>query len=1020
MNSDVLWRWLRALGYSDSPDALHLCTSTLPPHHPYHSELVDLLDPAGHICAKAVFDVEGVPTVCFFERDNQLADDTVADIVREGIWNQNLVSITLKVEETCAIALPSALREASPEIIQLSNAHPFSAFSSADIQSGELFKRHPEWFSPEKRVDRTLLKNLGLIVEKLNKQGIEKLKAQLLMAQVMFIAYLEHRGIVSDIYREDRQVDSLFNLVRSGDQSGILKLLERLKDDFNGDLLGPESGVDGVWGNLSPLAFALLDEFLMRVDLETRQQDLWGYDFRMIPVELLSGIYETFLSVEKRSVGAYYTPRHLAVLAVDQAFAHSSKILDEKVYDGACGSGILLTTAYRRMLAHAEANSGRQWSFAERVELLKNNIFGSDINESACRVTAFSLYLSVLEHLEPTDIAKLTAEGRSKLPNLLKSNIQAGETRGDFFSDENPHLQQKKCTIFLSNPPWVEPKKGELLSADRWAKNRGYKIPRRQLCAAFMLRALDSLQSEDGRLCFILPVSVLGASTSQSFVQDWLGLCEVDTIINFGDLRKLLFDEAKQPTLLVVARPRRKNKSSISNAETFEYWVPKADVSFAFGRLTLHGTDRHRVLTPRLAYDNSVLTTLFWGTSQDQAFLTRLQLMGNIEGLFGKGKGWHTAKGFHKHDASVQKPASSLPLRKMKHLDAKHFAIDGPLFDTGVLKTFPENIETVASLPEEMMASFDGPRIVFTDGMTPERQICAGFSMERFCFSSSMGVIQAPPEDADLLRFLSVYLHSDLIRYVLLLTAYQISFERERVTLRNIKDLPFVRPSKHKDPKRAYQIISEVAGYVKELEIIEQFERYRMYKSWQPKAEKLISEYFGITDSENERIREVINAVLPSVQPSSYLRLQTPLQARTTRKDFEIYQAKLVDELDQWRNAMGGAGNFQASVLLGPKQTYGAIGVVRLDVIPGHYGNSYYLNPNIADDAVIALIGRMKQLDLLPVRLHNNIYLIADYVIRVENSLYLIKPLVRRLWLQAEAVRDAERMVRFVQETPQA
>ena len=44
--------------------------------------------------------------------------------------------------------------------------------------------------------------------------------------------------------------------------------------------------------------------------------DFWAYDFRFIPVETISAIYEQFMKdgdlKKKREEGAYYTPRHLA------------------------------------------------------------------------------------------------------------------------------------------------------------------------------------------------------------------------------------------------------------------------------------------------------------------------------------------------------------------------------------------------------------------------------------------------------------------------------------------------------------------------------------------------------------------------------------------------------------------------------------------------------------------------------------------------------------------------------------
>ncbi len=1018
MVQTTLGKWLQAWGYVNTRGALHLGVDDLPTDHPYRTELVELLDPHGGIRAQAVFDVEGVPTICFLEKSGgTVHPEAVFDAIRQRAWNQNLVSLILLVNDQEALAMPAALPKAQPEIVEFREARRFGRFSCADIQSGDVFSRHSDWFSPDDRVDRSLLRNLGVVVSRLEKcPGISKLDAQLLMAQVLFVAYLEHRGIVGETYRQTRQVGSLFDLIEARDHPGIVALMESLKDDFNGDLLGPKTDLAVLWNRLPAEALRTIDDFLSRVNLETGAQDFWNYDFRFIPVELISGIYESFLSDDKKAAGAYYTPRHLATLAVDQALLESRNILEEKIYDGACGSGILLTTAYRRMLAKAEADTKRQWSFKERIELLKGHIFGSDINRSACRVTAFSLYLSLLEGLQPADIAKLTEQGQSLLPEMVGSNILA-ESEGDFFSDDNPLSISQKFTLILSNPPWVEPSKQVVLSSDRWVEKSGVTVPRRQLSAAFMWRALGCLDPVKGRFCFILPVSVLGAPTSQAFVKEWLGACELHTLINFGDIRKLLFAEAKSPTLLAIGRPRQKNVAQRS-PDTFQYWVPKADVSFAFGRLTLHATDRHQVMTQQLMWDNSVLTTLYWGTAKDHAMLGRLELHGKIGELFQEREGWRTSKGFHKHDASIPDTVSVAPIAELPHLDAKHFAVDGMLLDEGVLGPLPAELTEVARLPEEMIESFFGPRIVFKDGMTPDREICAAFSSQPFSFSSSIGVIHAPSEDAALLKFLAVYLHSDLVRYLLLLTAYQVAFERERVTLRDVKQLPFVLPSQHRSPERAAAILQEIGDFVDHLENVPSLLRASAYGQWKPRAEALVSEYFGLNEYERERVQEVVTLILPSVQPSSIEALQTPLLTRVSDYELQQYVRSLTTELSEWRDALGGEGNFEASIAIGSAQSCGAVGILRLDVVSEKQTTPPPVT--VADDAVAALVDNLHLQQMLPVALHENLYLAADVVIHHDQSIYLVKPLVRRLWLQAEAYRDAERIVRSVQEVTSA
>lgn len=1014
MTTGPLPRWLDAWGYRDAPGALHVAGETEPANHPYRAELHDLLRQDGDIRARAVFDVEGVPTVCFLEDDGRLMSDPAAlDAIRKKIWNQNLISIVLTVDDAQAMAVSVGRRDTKAEAVDLTQASPFGPYSRADVQSGSVFARHPDWFLPEARVDHDLLRNLSVIVRDLQKSGLEKGDAQLLMAQVMFVAYLEHRGITGDSYRKRRNVSGLVDLVRARDRAGLTHLLAQLKKDFNGDLLEPTSG-NASWRTLPDRALQKLEDFLSHTDLHSNQLAFWSYDFRYIPVELISGIYESFLAEEKREVGAYYTPRHLATLVVDQAFSRSKDILRERVYDGACGSGILLTTAYRRMLAHAETREDRQLTFAERVKLLREHIFGSDINKSACKVTAFSLYLSVLERLEPADIVDLATKGGALLPKLLESNIRAGRSEGDFFSIKNPHAGSGQFTVFLSNPPWVEPPKTAMLSADGWAKRNKCKIPRRQVCGAFMLRALDSIV-EDGTLCFILPVSILAAQTSRDFVRLLLDRCRVETIINFGDLRKLLFDEAKQPTLVVVARPRSGQGSPGASAESIEYWVPKADVSLAFGRLTLHGTDRHVLTASSLARDNSLLTTLFWGTPHDLATVTRLKMYGTLGDILRSRQGWRSAKGFHLKDSSVDRPASSRELRNAPYLDARRFATHGPLLDAHALETFPDGIKTVARLPKTLLETFRGPRIVFPDGLTPERGIPAAFSAKAFSFSSSIGVLAAPLKDENLLRFLAAFLHSDLVRYLLLLTAYQVSFERERVAISDLKGLPFVTPEQHPNPARAKEIIGEVAVFLRDLDHAPLLERSHRYDQWKRHGEALFGEYFGLTDQEKARVHEVMQYVLPSVQPSSYAGLGTPLQHRASKADTEAYTRTLMHELRAWRDAMGGHGSFRTEIVAGSDRVAGGLGIVRLDVEPADQGGKPAAEMRIADDAVVAVLGELKRQALLPLRIQENLYLAADTVIRHEKSLYLVKPLVRRLWLRGEAYRDAERVVRSIQ-----
>jgi len=998
-------KWLDRLGYLDAERGLYSLESRVSGKHPYGSEIKELLNPDGLIRAKAVYDIDKMPSICFFEDDGILQDETRLKNIREKIWNQNLITIFLVLTDDEAICCPVNNVAYEADSLTYTNASNKGNFSKRDIDSGDIFERHPDWFSADEKVDQKLLKNLHIVISKLQSYQVIKNDAQYLMAQVLFVSYLQHRGIIGKSYRDKYGLGLLEELVSSKDTNAIVKLLACLKQDLNGDFLEPESSGSQLWLELPDGALDLISLFLQRVDLDSGQTDLWHYDFKYIPVELISGIYESFLSDEKQEFGAYYTPRNLANFVIDQAFSKSKNILKEKIYDGACGSGILLTTAYRRMLAFAQNEKDIVLSFKERSQILCENIFGSDVSLSACRVTSFSLYLSLLEGLTPNDIAELQENEKVKLPTLSKLNIIGGEKNGDFFSPENHHSNNKKFTLFLSNPPWVEPDGSVSIPSDKWAKENDLKIPRRQMAGAFMLRAKECL-AEGGRFCFILPASIIAAKTSASFLKLWLEQNKLDTLINFGDLRKLLFSTAKQPCMVALGAPRKKhNYGSISFEEEFDYFVPKADVSFAFGRLTIHSSDRHRVNARLACFNNEIFTTLYWGTAKDISSIAEMRITGSLGDYIGNDKRWISRKGFHKKDSSVQSPESSAPLRSIEYLDARAFKGTHPLLDETVLSKFPDEIETVAKLPNSLMEIYKSPKIVFTDGITANRTIKASFSNKPFSFSSSIGVISGKPCDVEVMRFLSVYLHSKLAQYVLMLTAYQIIFERERVTLNDVKSLPFVHPDDHETPEKAWSIIKSVNKKAKESKNHQ--DNVLLSKSRESLVfDDEIFAYFGIGSVLRNRVEEITGYVANNIQPSSISKLGAKLPSTNMVNE---YSSALMKELEHWRDLRAGKGHFKIKVTTNSLTVRGPVGIVSIEPSDESQINK------VADDVNIdSMVSALLKTNIVNLEIHPNLHYVADIVFVLGDRLYLIKPLVSRFWLRSESYMDAQRIVQMI------
>ncbi len=1023
----ALQNWLERLGYAAEPAVLHRFEDALPEIHPYALEIKALLKPDGAIRAQAVFDIESVPTVVFLGGDGDAPLSGVAlDEIRKRIWNQNLATIVIEVNGDTAIALPARKLRNAEQMLTLAHARPDGPFSAFDIASANLSRRIPEWFDIKARVDQRLLGNLSAAVVKLAKTGFRaslseatrRRHAELLMGQVLFISYLEHRDIVGSTYRRRRGVDQLHALVRQVSRDGVRMLVDSLREDFNGDFLGDDR--HDPWAALNDDGFSLLDQFLRRTDMTAGQGDFWNYDFSYIPVELLSGLYESFLSSDQRAKdGAYYTPRHLAMLAVDQAFATSADPLSETIFDGACGSGILLTTAFRRLIALSEARNGRKLSFRERCDLLISRIFGADINLMACRVTAFSLYLSLLEGLDPADIMEAQEREGVRLPSLDRNNLRHGAP-ADFFGTKHG-FADRRFSLIISNPPWAEPEGEDVTSADIWAERAKVPFVRRQIAGAYALRARDFL-AEGGRVCLILPIGQFLGPSSASFVNHLLQSYQPIRLINFGDLQGLLFPTAENTCHLFLGRGRSADAQiSIPFDEIFDYCVPKADMSLAFGRLTMQSADRHILQTRSVAQDPQLLVTLMWGDANDMTLWTRLTARGTFADFWSgrrANRRWINRKGIHLNDKSRDAVGAGR-LRRMRFVPVPALSAGSPVLHPHLLTPWPKDQSTVVGLNDEVMAIFDGPRVLFPDGFsTQEHCLRAVYYDGPAAFTHSIGVIAGPAADATLLQFAAVYLRSRLARYFLMMRGWKMLCERNGVHLSDVQAFPFFDVEDAPDPNVARAALTRVARVMRGLAELPELQQSRRYAELRSTLDEEVFKYFGLSESERVLVNETVDILMPSIRPRGFKRLDTPAQAAARPADFQLYSEALAVSLTKWRERTGGGGRFDVRVVASDPLREGPAGIVRISYT-NEVTASAIASAELNDDLVLATLTQLRAAGLTAIAAGDALQLVPDAYVWTEGSLYLVRPLSRRSWTVRQALRDAERIVRSVQGRPQ-
>ena len=266
------------------------------------------------------------------------------------------------------------------------------------METGQ-FWRLESRVSRETSVDRRLLRDLRRLEHVVVAADLDRGEAQALIGRCIFAKYLIDREIVTR--------RRLAKLCGYGDLAEALRdpaaaglLFAWLRDTFNGDMFPSSSEPAPAAGHLDQVA-----RFLSGEDLETGQLHFFPYRFDVIPVELVSAIYEQFVHSSAaetaagrsaRREGVYYTPLSAVSLVLDEVFDGLTG--DESVLDLTCGSGVFLVEALRR-LVYLKAGGGTPSRKTIR-ETLYTQVYGVDISEAAVRIAAFSLYLAALE-LDP-------------------------------------------------------------------------------------------------------------------------------------------------------------------------------------------------------------------------------------------------------------------------------------------------------------------------------------------------------------------------------------------------------------------------------------------------------------------------------------------------------------------------------------------------------------------------------------------------------------------------------------------
>jgi hypothetical protein len=377
------------------------------PYSHYLRQAWTELDLSGVLC------VDGRPAVYLCEATH-FTPDQKRDRQRFA-WNQGLVPLLIfvtpnHVEVHSAIKMPAKEPEGGglferdltsliPNLGNIAEALEIARFVRS-VETGQFFQDNAAFFPPDETVDRCLLKNLVHTARNLKATGWDLPRAHALLGRALFVSFLDERKFIKPDYYPHGTA-SLLDILNRPRVDEIKRLLyreffPRLKREFNGTMF--DTALADEERHTNKVHLDALAHFLGRHDAESGQMTLgfWAYDFRFIPVEIISAIYEEFMKdadlTKKRNEGAYYTPRHLAETTLHVALeGRYTGVLSWRVLDPACGSGIFLVAMFNLLAEQwrRENPTRREHTRAKALlDILQKQIRGVDVNPDACRIAA--------------------------------------------------------------------------------------------------------------------------------------------------------------------------------------------------------------------------------------------------------------------------------------------------------------------------------------------------------------------------------------------------------------------------------------------------------------------------------------------------------------------------------------------------------------------------------------------------------------------------------------------------------
>lgn len=836
----------------------------------------------------------------------------------------------------------------------------------------------------QRRIDRFLVQSLVDTAELLNKDIKNKEIIHGLLMRSLFILYLEDKGAAQEagLYEKIKKgAENYFDIL--DDVDATYRLFAELHKHFNGNVFPVIENEQQI----------VTEKHLRKIKACFTDGDIsdnpklfeWRiFNFNFIQIELLSEVYENFLGelISKKEKGQFYTPYPLVELILNDKLptTKNDKEYNVKILDPACGSGIFLVEGYRRLIRRwKNAHPNKSISFKELKDILINNIFGIEIDSLAIKVTAFSLYLALVEQLDPKT---LWIQKEYTLPYLINNpkdnsiknkqgnNLWCNDAIGEIDASEFV-----KVDLVIGNPPFGT--EGIDLPIKKYLDSCKYA---QEKVLAFLDRAVQ-FTNDDGQIALIFNTKVLTNTNNkyQNFRKWLFNETYVEKIYNLSIFRKAkkdfggqLFNSAVVPISIVYYR---KNKPE-DISETIEYCAPKTYVkSNVVDGLVIDSTDikflpRHECQKP----DTKIWKIGMWGNLQDFVFISSLIKKNKTLSQYfatDTDEKWEFGRGLN---SDSEKP-DFVPekILRTSAID-RYFTNKDSSLDNNE-KYYRQNNENL----------FIPPFVIIKQGQHHRKIASSLIDYECYCTTGAFIINGEKP--LFMKKAMVSYFNSDIIRYILFLSSSSWGIEREQIFLNELLEAPSIFKKNTKENKvitNSFDLIfRELSNDFPNEQIISRNEAI------------LLDELFkllNISVKEQMLIRDTLDFSLDLFEQGE----NSIGFRRTLDAENRAYADMLCNELNDF---------LQYSPLKANATIYDVQLNDPLNLVVVSFDNK---REPVIRKSITELASALKMLDNFSMQEKGqNIYVRKQFRYYDTNKIYLIKPNQKRFWTCSQAVDDA-------------